>query len=51
VVLDRWVGLALLRDGRARIGGRAHVRLPEGSIEVEVVPPVFHDPQGHRMRA
>jgi sarcosine oxidase, subunit alpha len=50
VVHDRWVGLGLLRDGRSRIGGRAHVRLPEGAIEVEVVAPVFHDPEGHRMR-
>jgi sarcosine oxidase subunit alpha len=50
VVHDRWVGLGLLRDGRARIGGRAHVRLPDGPIEVEVVAPVFHDPEGHRMR-
>lgn len=51
VVEDRWLGLALLTDGRARIGGRAHVRLPDAVIEVELCPPVFHDPQGERLRS
>ena len=51
VVENRWLGLALLQDGRARIGGRAHVRLPDGVIEVELCPPVFHDPKGERLRS
>jgi sarcosine oxidase subunit alpha len=51
VVEGRWLGLALLQDGRARIGTRAHVRLPEGVIEVELCPPVFHDPKGERLRS
>ncbi len=51
VVENRWLGLALLTDGRARIGGRAFVRLPDGVIEVELCPPVFHDPTGERLRS
>lgn len=51
VVSDRWLGLALLRDGRARIGARAHVRLPDRVIEVEICAPVFHDPKGARLRS
>ena len=51
VVQDRWLGLALLLDGHARIGGRAHVRLPDDVIEVEICPPVFHDPEGERLRS
>ena len=51
VVENRWLGLALLMDGRARIGGRAHVRLPDVGIEVELCAPVFHDPKGERLRS
>ncbi|MCV2873497.1 sarcosine oxidase subunit alpha family protein [Defluviimonas sp. WL0050] len=51
VVENRWLGLALLTDGRARIGGRAHVRLPDEVIEVELSDPVFHDPKGERLRS
>ena len=51
VVQDRWLGLALLLDGHARIGGRAHVRLPDDVIEVEICPPAFHDPEGERLRS
>ena len=51
VVLDRWVGLALLHDGKARVGERVVVRLPDRTIPAKVVAPVFHDPAGQRMRA
>lgn len=51
VVEKRWLGLALLHDGRARIGGKAHVRLPDSVIEVEVCDPVFHDPNGERLKS
>jgi sarcosine oxidase subunit alpha len=51
VVEDRWLGLALLRDGRARIGQTAHVRLPEGAVAVTLCAPVFHDPDGERLRS
>ena len=50
VVLDRWVGLALLENGRARIGETAQVRLVDDVIPVEITQPVFHDPDGLRMR-
>ncbi|MGB3177810.1 MAG: sarcosine oxidase subunit alpha family protein [Albidovulum sp.] len=48
---NSWLGLALLADGRARIGGRAHVRMPDDVIEVELCAPVFHDPKGERLRS
>jgi len=51
VVLGRWIGLALLERGRARLGQRAHVRLPDRVIGVTVTRPVFHDPDGLRMRS
>jgi sarcosine oxidase subunit alpha len=51
--LDAWIGLALLRDGRARHGEA--LRLDDGlrglTREVEVCDPVFFDPEGGRMRA
>jgi sarcosine oxidase subunit alpha len=51
--LDAWIGLALLRDGRARHG--EVLRLDDGlrglKCEVEVCDPVFFDPEGGRMRA
>jgi len=51
VVLDRWVGLALLENGRARMGEQAHVRLVDDVIPVQITAPVFHDPDGQRMRS
>ena len=50
VVNDRWVGLGLLRNGRARIGQEAHIRLTDGTIPVEITRPCFHDPDGLRLR-
>ncbi len=51
--LGGWIALALLRDGRARVGQR--VRLVDhlrGSDTIcEVCPPAFHDPEGRKMRA
>jgi sarcosine oxidase subunit alpha len=49
--LQRGIALALVADGRARIGGTLHVALPRRSVAVQVVSPVFHDPQGTRVRA
>lgn len=51
VVLDRWVGLGLLHNGKARLGEDVMVRLPDRIIAAKVVAPVFHDPGGQRMRA
>ena len=47
--LGRSIALALVRAGRARIGTRLHVPMPDKTIEVEVVEPVFFDPQGERL--
>ena len=51
VVHERWLGLALLKNGRERIGGLAHARLPDAVIQLEVCHPVFHDREGKRLRS
>ncbi len=48
--LDRFIALALLEDGRARIGQTLHVPMPAGAIAVQVTSPVFFDPDGSRLR-
>jgi sarcosine oxidase subunit alpha len=49
---DHFIGLALLRNGRDRSGERLHVVSPlhDEAVEVEVVDPVFTDPDGEKMR-
>lgn len=47
--LGRTIALALLTDGRARMGERLTVPMPSGAVAVQVVSPVFHDPQGTRL--
>jgi heterotetrameric sarcosine oxidase alpha subunit len=51
--LGHWIGLGLLARGGLRIGERIRAYDPvrSGDIEVEVVPPVFVDPEGVRLRA
>jgi sarcosine oxidase, subunit alpha len=49
--LDRSIALALVRGGRARIGTRLSVPMPNGPIMVEVVAPLFYDPKGERLDA
>ena len=48
-----WIGLGLLARGPERIGERirAYDPIRSGDVEVEVVPPVFVDPEGGRLRA
>ena len=48
-VLGRSIALALVKGGRARIGSRLSVPMPDRVIEVEVVEPVFYDPKGERL--
>ncbi|MFT5393940.1 MAG: sarcosine oxidase subunit alpha [Gammaproteobacteria bacterium] len=50
--LDAHIGLALVRDGRERIGERVHVASPVSGVcvEVELVHHVFVDPTGERAR-
>jgi len=40
-----------VRDGRARIGSRLSVSMPNGPIAVDVVQPMFFDPKGERIDA
>ena len=51
VVLDRWVALALLENGKSRHGETVHVRLKNATVAATVGEPVFHDPDGLRMRS
>ncbi|MBA3908872.1 MAG: sarcosine oxidase subunit alpha [Rhodobacter sp.] len=48
-----WLGLGLLKDGRARIGERIRLVDHLRGIDVicEVCNPVFHDPEGEKLRA
>jgi sarcosine oxidase, subunit alpha len=49
--LGRSIALALVREGRARIGTRLSVPMPGGAVTVDVVQPVFYDPKGERLDA
>jgi sarcosine oxidase subunit alpha len=51
--LGHWIGLGLLAGGAQRIGElvRAYDPVRSGDVEVEVVSPVFVDPEGVRVRA
>jgi sarcosine oxidase subunit alpha len=50
-MLGHWIGLGLLARGPQRVGERfrAHSPLRGGDAEVEVVGPVFFDPEGARL--
>ena len=50
--LGRWIALAMLERGPARIGERLRAYDPvrDGATVVEVVPPCFLDPEGTRLR-
>jgi len=48
-VLGHPIALALVAGGRARTGQTLYVPMPAGDIEVEVVSPVFYDPEGARI--
>jgi sarcosine oxidase subunit alpha len=47
--LGHSIALAMLVNGRARIGETVHVPMPNGSIAVRVVKPIFYDPEGARL--
>jgi sarcosine oxidase subunit alpha len=49
--LGRSIALALVRGGRARIGERLWVPMPDGPVAVELVEPTFYDPKGVRLDA
>jgi methylglutamate dehydrogenase subunit C len=50
--LGQWIGLGLLKDGRARIGRviRAHDPIRARDTAVRVCDPCFVDPKGERLR-
>ncbi|OYU47031.1 MAG: sarcosine oxidase subunit alpha [Rhizobiales bacterium PAR1] len=47
--LGRSIALALVADGRKRMGETLYVPMPGGAIAVKVVGPVFVDPKGDRV--
>ncbi len=47
--LGRSIALAIVADGRALTGSTLHIPMPGGAIAVEVVSPVFYDPEGERL--
>ena len=49
--LGRAFALALIRDGRARLGQKLYVPLLERTLAVTVTEPVFLDPEGARLHA
>jgi len=52
-MLNHWIGLGLLARGPSRLGEhvRAYDPLRGGDTEVEIVSPVFFDPEGGRLKA
>ncbi|MGE0715607.1 MAG: sarcosine oxidase subunit alpha family protein [Alphaproteobacteria bacterium] len=50
---DAWIGLALLSEGKRRIGTRlvASFPLKDEAVDVEIVSPHFIDPENERVRA
>jgi len=50
VVQQRSIALALLLDGRQRIGETVYIRMQDEVIRAEVTRPCFHDPDGKRLR-
>ncbi|PSJ58377.1 sarcosine oxidase subunit alpha [Kumtagia ephedrae] len=43
------IALALVVDGKSRLGDTLHVPMPDGTVEVEVTGMVFYDPKGERL--
>ena len=50
VVLNRSIGLALLINGRKRIGETVYIRIKDEILCAEVTEPCFHDPKGLLLR-
>ena len=52
-VIGAWLGMAFLRNGRARHGEQVRLvdHLRDIDILCEVCDPVFHDPEGGKLRA
>jgi methylglutamate dehydrogenase subunit C len=52
-VLNLWLGLAFLKNGRARHGEKLRLvdHMRDVDLVVEICDPVFHDPTGEKLRA
>ena len=51
VVQERTVALAMLENGRARMGESIAVRLKGKVVRAEVTAPAFYDPKGEKLRS
>jgi sarcosine oxidase, subunit alpha len=49
--LQRGFAMALVADGRARLGQRVHVTTMEGTGPAQIVEPIFYDKEGKRLDA
>ena len=49
--LGHSIALAMVADGRARLGQTLHVPMPDRTMAVRVVSSVFYDPEGERLNA
>jgi sarcosine oxidase subunit alpha len=47
--MGRSIALAMVKNGRARVGRRLLVAMADKAIPVSVVRPVFFDPKGGRL--
>ena len=47
--LGRSIALALVADGRARVGQHLFAPMQDRAIGVRIVPPMLFDPQGTRL--
>jgi len=47
--LGRTIALAVIADGRARIGETIYVPMPDRVIRTKVIAPMFYDPEGSRL--
>ena len=48
-VLGRSIALALVADGRAKLGETVYIPMPGGAIAAQVVAPVFYDTEGAKL--
>ena len=48
-VLGRSIALAMVADGRARVGQTLYVPMPQGDVAVQVTAPMFYDAEGARL--
>jgi sarcosine oxidase, subunit alpha len=48
-VLGHPIAIAMVAGGRARLGQKLYVPMPDRDIEVEVTSPIFYDPKGVRL--